>query len=86
MSIATVVVEDTFVNHWARERDEMMLAIQQAEDLFAEYPEGVDEHVLICQLAENGNFKLRQASAAVDRLESRGKALKDWSTGFLSHP
>lgn len=72
--------------NWKVEQAHMAEAIRAARALFNEYPDGVAEDTLILRLKREAKLKLWLAAAAVDRLEASGVAVKDWSTGQLSHP
>ena len=66
------------------EDESLANAIQRAIDLFNAHPSGILEVELGRMLRSEG-FRQSYVGAGLDVLRSRGLAIKNWRTGFLSH-
>jgi hypothetical protein len=80
----SIAIDQAQLNSWMREGELLKEAVKEAETLLEQYPDGISEGVLVELLKSHMKIRLRIASAAIDQLESSGKARKDWGTGFMT--
>jgi hypothetical protein len=67
-----------------QEGELLAAAVEEAGVLLQQHPDGISEGVLVDLLKRNMKIRLRIASAAIDQLESSGRARKNWGTGYLT--